>query len=85
MDLAWKVGTPLGLLWLAVSSTYRVAQDKNWPTWVYLAAPAGAVAVYGLLRACMPNRPGVWGANVEVFPDRRGGSADISGPGEVSP
>src|SRR2546430_17310910 len=56
MDLAWKVGIPLGLLWLAVSATYRIAQDKNWPVWVYIAAPVGAFAVYGVLWLSMPNR-----------------------------
>jgi len=71
MDLAWKVGIPVGLLWLAVSATYRVAQDKNWPTWVYLAAPVGAAAVYGILYFSMPNRPGAGGPGIEVFPDRR--------------
>jgi NADH-quinone oxidoreductase subunit H len=71
MDLAWKVGIPLGLLWLAVSATYRIAQDKNWPVWIYLAAPVGAFAVYGLLWLSMPNRPGAGGPAVEVFPDPR--------------
>ena len=73
MDLAWKVGIPLGVLWLAVSATYRVAQDQNWPTWVYLVVPLGGFAVYfGVLVPCMPNR--LWGGGgpgVEVFPDRR--------------
>jgi NADH-quinone oxidoreductase subunit H len=82
MDLAWKVGIPVGLLWLAVSSTYRVAQDKNWPWWVYIAAPAGAFAVYGILYFSMPNRPGAGGPGVEVFPDRRRGEA---GAEEVAP
>jgi NADH-quinone oxidoreductase subunit H len=68
MDLAWKVGIPVGLLWLAVSSTYRIAQDQNWPWWVYVAAPLGAFAVYGLLLASMPNRLWGGGARVEVFP-----------------
>ena len=49
---------------LAVSATYRVAQDQNWPTWVYLAAPLGAFAVYGLLLASMPNR--LWGGSRDV-------------------
>jgi NADH-quinone oxidoreductase subunit H len=71
MDLAWKAGIPLGLLWLAVSSIYRVAQDKNWPTWIYIAAPAGAFAVYGLLWLSMPNRPGAGGPGIEIFPDHR--------------
>jgi len=73
MDLAWKVGIPLGVLWLAVSATYRVAQDQNWPTWVYLLVPLGGFAIYfGVLVPCMPNR--LWGGGgtgVEVFPDRR--------------
>jgi len=72
MDLAWKVGIPVGLLWLAVSATYRVAQDQNWPVWVYIAAPLGAFAVYGLLLAAMPNRLWGGGAGVEVFPDHSG-------------
>ena len=56
MDLGWKVLIPLGLLWLAVSATYRVAQDHNWPIWVFVAAPLGALAVYGLLYLSMPKR-----------------------------
>jgi NADH-quinone oxidoreductase subunit H len=71
MDLAWKFGIPLGVLWLAVSATYRISQDKNWPVWVYIATPLGAFAVYGILWLSMPNRPGAGGPGVEVFPDRR--------------
>ncbi|HET9770356.1 MAG TPA: complex I subunit 1 family protein, partial [Acidimicrobiia bacterium] len=56
MDLAWKVGIPIGLLWLAVSAVYRVSQDKDWPFWVLIATPLGAFAVYGVLLLCMPNR-----------------------------
>ncbi|MGH8994152.1 MAG: NADH-quinone oxidoreductase subunit NuoH [Acidimicrobiia bacterium] len=56
MDLGWKVLIPLGLLWLGVSATYRVAQDQNWPIWVFVAAPLGALAVYGLLYLSMPRR-----------------------------
>ncbi|MGH9042535.1 MAG: NADH-quinone oxidoreductase subunit NuoH, partial [Acidimicrobiia bacterium] len=59
MDLGWKVLIPLGLLWLGVSATYRVAQDQDWPIWVFVAAPAVAFAVYGLLWLSMPRRPGV--------------------------
>ena len=72
MDLAWKGGIPVGLLWLAVSSVYRVAQDENWPTWIYIAAPIGAFAVYGVLWLSMPNRSGAGGPGVEIFPDRSG-------------
>jgi hypothetical protein len=71
MDLAWKLGIPVGLLWLAVSAVYRVAQDKDWPVWIYFAAPAGAAAVYAILYFSMPNRPGAGGPQIEVFPDRR--------------
>jgi NADH-quinone oxidoreductase subunit H len=72
MDLAWKVGIPLGLLWLAVSAVYRVAQDSNWPWWVYVVSPVGALAIYfGVLVPCMPNRRGAGGPGVEVFPDPR--------------
>jgi NADH-quinone oxidoreductase subunit H len=58
MDFGWKVLIPLGLLWLAVSATYRVAQDQDWPVWVFVAAPLGALAVYGLLYLSMPRREG---------------------------
>ncbi len=54
MDLGWKVLIPLGLLWLGVSAVYRVAQDQDWPFWVFVAAPLGAAGVYGLLWASMP-------------------------------
>jgi NADH-quinone oxidoreductase subunit H len=71
MDLAWKVGIPAGLGWLAVSATYRVAQDQNWPFWVYVVVPLGLIAIYfGVLVPCMPNRPGAGGPRVEVFPAR---------------
>jgi hypothetical protein len=80
MDIAWKVGIPLGVLWLAVSAAYRVAQDNHWPIWVYLVVPLGALAVYfGVLVPCMPNRPGVPGPAVEVFPDRASGVEEVSG------
>ncbi|MDQ3944557.1 MAG: NADH-quinone oxidoreductase subunit NuoH [Actinomycetota bacterium] len=65
MDLGWKVLIPLGLLWLAVSATYRVAQDQDWPIWVFVAAPVGALAVYGLLYLSMPRRPGITSAEPE--------------------
>jgi len=71
MDIAWKMGIPAGLAWLAVSATYRVAQDQNWPLWVYFAVPLGLIAIYvGVLLPCMPNRPGAGGPRVEVFPER---------------
>ncbi len=73
MDIAWKIGIPAGLGWLAVSATYRVAQDQNWPTWVYVVVPLGLIAMYfGVLVPCMPNRPGAGGPRVEVFPERSG-------------
>ena len=73
MDIAWKIGIPAGLGWLAVSATYRVAQDQNWPTWVYLVVPIGLLAIYfGVLLPCMPNRPGAGGPRIEVFPERSG-------------
>jgi hypothetical protein len=37
--------------------------------WIYIAAPLGAFAVYGLLLAAMPNRLFGGGPGVEVFPD----------------
>jgi hypothetical protein len=84
MDIAWKIGIPLGLGWLFVSAIYRVAQDQNWPIWVYIAAPLGALAVYfAILLPSMPNRPGSGGARVEVFPDRSG-SGVSPGAEEVS-
>jgi NADH-quinone oxidoreductase subunit H len=72
MDLGWKILIPAGLLWLGISSVYRVAQDKNWPFWAFAAAPAGALAIYGLLYASMPSRApaGAGGAAIEVFPKR---------------
>jgi NADH-quinone oxidoreductase subunit H len=73
MDFGWKVLIPIGLLWLGVSAVYRVAQDQGWPFWVFILAPAGAFAAYGLLYASMPNRSaaaGSGGATIEVFPER---------------
>jgi NADH-quinone oxidoreductase subunit H len=71
MDIAWKIGIPAGLGWLAVSATYRVAQDQNWPWWVFVVVPLGLIAMYfGVLVPCMPNRPGAGGPRVEVFPER---------------
>ena len=71
MDLGWKFLIPLGVLWLGVSAVYRVAQDQDWPVWVFFAAPVGAALVGGFLYLSMPNRPGGGGAGVEVFPERR--------------
>jgi NADH-quinone oxidoreductase subunit H len=72
MDLGWKILIPIGLLWLGVSSVYRVAQDRNWPFPAFVLAPAGALAIYGLLYASMPSRApaGAGGAAIEVFPER---------------
>ena len=70
MDLAWKVGIPVGLLWLAVSAVYRVSQDKDWPFWVLLATPVGAIAVYFVLWASMPNKPNLGGLAPEPFRER---------------
>jgi hypothetical protein len=84
MDIAWKIGIPVGLGWLAVSATYRVAQDQNWPTWVYVVVPFGLFAIYvGVLVPCMPNRPGAGGRRVEIFPDRSGSGGSL-GAEEVS-
>ncbi len=89
MDFGWKVLIPVGLLWLGVSSVYRVAQDQDWPVWVFFAAPVGALAAYGLLYASMPSRgaaAGSGGATVEVFPERgrrrdRARAEDTAGAG----
>lgn len=74
MDLGWKVLIPLGLLWLGVSAVYRVKQDQDWPNWVLVAAPAGALLVYGFLYASMPNRAGA-----------RAGAESAETPAEVTP
>jgi NADH-quinone oxidoreductase subunit H len=72
MDVGWKILIPVGLLWLAVSAVYRVAQDQDWPFWVFLAAPLGAGAVYLLLYFSMPNRAGAEraGARAEVLDEQ---------------
>ena len=57
MDFGWKLLIPVGLLWLGVSATYRVGQDQDWPVLVLVAAPAVAVGIWFLLRACMPQKP----------------------------
>ncbi len=74
MDLGWKVLIPLGLLWLAVSATYRVAQDQDWPLWVFVAAPLGALAVYGLLYLSMPRREP---ERLDGVPTRTSGSGGV--------
>ena len=73
MDFGWKVLIPVGVLWLGVSAVYRVAQDQGWPFWVFVAAPVGAFAAYGVLYASMPSpgaEAGSGGATIEVFPER---------------
>lgn len=56
MDLGWRVLIPISVLWLGVASVYRIARDQSWPVWVYVAAPVGALALYGMLVASMPPR-----------------------------
>lgn len=56
MDLGWRVLIPVSVLWLGVASVYRVARDQEWSIWVYVAAPAAALALYGVLVAAMPPR-----------------------------
>jgi NADH-quinone oxidoreductase subunit H len=68
MDVGWKILIPVGLLWLAVSATFRVARDQGWPIWVYFGAVAGAAAVGGLLYVSMPRRQGIRGALEEPAP-----------------
>jgi NADH-quinone oxidoreductase subunit H len=69
MDVGWKILIPVGLLWLGVSATFRVARDQGWPIWVYFAAVAGAGAVGGLLYLSMPRRSGIRGAPEEPAPE----------------
>ncbi len=56
MDLGWKFLIEIGFLFVMVSAVFKVANDRNWPLWVYLAAPLGATAVYAVLYAAMPRR-----------------------------
>jgi NADH-quinone oxidoreductase subunit H len=56
MDLGWKFLIEIGFLFVMVSGVFKVANDENWPLWVYLVTPVGALAVYGVLYAAMPKR-----------------------------
>jgi NADH-quinone oxidoreductase subunit H len=78
MELGWKVLIPAGLLWLGVSATYLVARDQNWPPIVFVAAPVGALAVYGLLYASIP-RAESGGTRPEVFPAAGDRTEEVAG------
>lgn len=54
MDLGWKYLIEMAFLFAMVSGVFVIARQEEWPIWVYFAATAGAVAVYGVLFACMP-------------------------------
>lgn len=56
MNLGWKYLIELAFLFAMVSGVFVIARQEDWPTWVYFAATAGAIAVYGVLFACMPRR-----------------------------
>lgn len=56
MDLGWKYLIELAFLFAMVSGVFVIARQESWPIWVYFAATGGAVAVYGVLFACMPRR-----------------------------
>ncbi|HZJ27401.1 MAG TPA: complex I subunit 1 family protein [Acidimicrobiia bacterium] len=56
MDLGWKYLIELAFLFAMVSGVFVIARQEDWPVWVYFAATAGAVAVYGVLFLCIPRR-----------------------------
>jgi NADH-quinone oxidoreductase subunit H len=57
MALGWKYLIELAILWLLVTGVYVLARDNDWPLWVFFAAPAAAIAAYGVIWASMP-KPG---------------------------
>jgi NADH-quinone oxidoreductase subunit H len=63
MALGWKYLIEIAILWFVVSAFYVLARDLDWPVWVYVAAPAGALAGYGVLWLAMPKE----GERVEEF------------------
>jgi NADH-quinone oxidoreductase subunit H len=56
MDIGWKYLIELAFLFAMVSGVYVIARQEDWPAWVYVAAPAGAIAVYAVLYLCIPRR-----------------------------
>ena len=56
MDIGWKYLIELAFLFVMVSGVYVIARQEDWPVWVYVAAPIGAVAVYAVLYLCIPKR-----------------------------
>jgi NADH-quinone oxidoreductase subunit H len=63
MALGWKYLIEIAILWFVVSATYIVGRDLDWPLWAYFAAPAAAIAAYGVLWLAMPRS----GERVEEF------------------
>jgi NADH-quinone oxidoreductase subunit H len=63
MALGWKYLIEIAILWFVVSATYIVGRDLGWPLWAYFAAPAAAIAAYGVLWLAMPKS----GERVEEF------------------
>jgi NADH-quinone oxidoreductase subunit H len=57
MDLGWKWLIELAFLAVMVTGVVLVARDEHWNRWIAVpAAFAGALALLGLLRLCMPKR-----------------------------
>jgi NADH-quinone oxidoreductase subunit H len=56
MDVGWKYLIEIAFLWAMVSGVFVIARQEDWPLWTYFAAPAAAIAVYGVLYLCMPRR-----------------------------
>lgn len=57
MDLGWKWLIELAFLAVMVTAVVLVGRDEGWNRWVVVPASiAGAVAVLGALRLCMPKR-----------------------------
>ena len=56
MDLGWRILIPVAILWLGIVAVYNEARDQDWSRAVYVVAPVGAIALYGLLLVSMPKR-----------------------------
>jgi NADH-quinone oxidoreductase subunit H len=56
MNLGWRWLIPINVLWIAVVAVYSQVRANDWPTYVLVVTPIGALAVLGLLRLAMPVR-----------------------------
>jgi len=66
MDFGWKFLIEIAFIWVMVSAVVVVARDEGWNLGIVVPAAAiGALALYGVLYACMPRRQQTESADTE--------------------